>query len=64
MGERVSDIDILLIWNRTGEHLKAETTEGTLLFNTNTGFVSPLLSERQVKCIQQDFNRKKKNYVF
>ena len=62
--EKISDMDILLEWSRTGEHLKAATTEGTLLYNSVTKFVSPSLSARQVKWIEEDFKRKKKNYVF
>ena len=62
--EKVSDMDILLEWSRTGETLKATTTEGTLLYNSATKFVSPSLSTRQVKWIEEDFKRKKKNYVF
>ena len=64
MAEKISDIDMLLDWSRTGEHLKVVTTEGTLLYSTVTGFVSPLLSARQLKWIEEDYKRKKKNYVF
>lgn len=64
MEEKISDIDMLLEWSRMGDHLKVVTTEGTLLYNTVTGFVHPSLTPRQVKWIEEDYKRKKKNYVF
>lgn len=64
MEEKVSDLDIILHWGRTGEHLKAHTSEGTLLFSSVTGEFSPLLSDRQVKWILEDYNRKRKKFVF
>ena len=64
MDEKISDLDILLHWGRTGEHLKVHTTEGTLLFSSVTGDFSPLLSDRQVKWILEDYNRKRKKFVF
>lgn len=64
MAEQISDIDMLLVWSRTGTDLKVQTTEGTLLYNSVTGFVHTSLSPRQVKWITEDYERKKKNYVF
>lgn len=64
MAKTVSDLDMILEWSRTGTDLKVRTVEGTLLFSSSVGFVSPLLSERQVKWVTEDYNRKKKNYVF
>lgn len=64
MAKTVSDLDMILEWSRTGADLKVRTVEGTLLFSSATGFVSHLLSERQVKWVSEDYNRKKKNYVF
>lgn len=64
MAVGISDLDILLSWSRMGDHLKAHTVEGTLVYSSATGFVSDLLSPQQVKWIQEDYNRKKKNYVF
>lgn len=64
MAEKISDLDMILEWNRTGTDLKVRTVEGTLLFSSTTGFVSPLLSERQVKWVTEDYTRKKKNYIF
>jgi hypothetical protein len=64
MQEKISDLDIILEWSRTGDSLKAKTTEGTLLYSSVTGISSPLLSPRQVKWITEDYTRKKKNYVF
>jgi hypothetical protein len=53
-----------LEWNRIGDHLKVVLANGTLLYQSSIGYASPLLSARQVKWIQEDYNRKKKNYVF
>jgi len=64
MEEKISDLDMILEWSPTGANLKVRTVEGTLLFSSVVGFVSPLLSERQVKWVTEDYNRKKKNYVF
>jgi hypothetical protein len=64
MEEKISDLDIILEWSRTGKDLKAKTTKGELLYSSVTGIASPVLSERQVNWITEDYNRKKKNYVF
>jgi len=64
MEEKISDLDVILDWGRTGQHLKARTTKGTLLYSSDTGFSSPLISERQFKWINEDYKRKRKNYVF
>jgi hypothetical protein len=64
MAMHFSDIDMLLQWGRLGDHLRVVTVEGTLLYNTATGFVHPSLTERQVKWIEEDYKRKRKNYVF
>lgn len=62
--ETISDLDMRLEWNRIGDHLKVVLTNGTLLYQSSIGYASPQLSARQVKWIQEDYNRKKKNYVF
>jgi len=64
MAETVSDLDMILEWSRTKQDLKVHTVEGTLLFSSAAGFVSPLLSDRQVKWVTEDCNRKRKKYVF
>ena len=64
MAETVSDLDMILEWSRSKQDLKVHTVEGTLLYSSASGFVNPLLSERQVKWVTEDYNRKKKNYVF
>jgi hypothetical protein len=64
LDEKISDLDILLQWTRMGDHLKASTTEGTLLYSSVTNFVSDLLSPRQAKWIKEDYEKKRKKYVF
>ncbi len=70
MEERISDIDMHLEWGRTGETLKVYVKNGGLLsidvmvYNSITGFASPLLSPRQVKWITEDYEKKRKKYVF
>jgi hypothetical protein len=58
-----SDIDFTLTWNRTKEHLKV-TINDLVFFNSATGFVSPLLSARQVKWITEHHEQKRMKYVF
>ena len=70
MSKEISDLDLVLVWSRTKEHLKVYVNNGgllkidILLFNSVTGFVSPLLSDRQVKWIVEDYERKRRVYVF
>lgn len=64
MEEKLSDLMLELVWSRTKEHLKVRDHQGTLLFNSVTGIVSPLLSDRQVKWILEDYERKRMNYAF
>lgn len=70
MAKEINDLDLKLEWGRTGEHLKVYAVNGgllsidVLLFNSVTGFVSPYLTARQVKWITEDYERKRKKYVF
>jgi len=69
MSKEISDLDLVLVWSRTKEHLKVYVNNGgllkigILLFNSVTGFVSPLLSDRQVQWILEDYERKRMIYV-
>ena len=63
MEETLSDLDLRLEWNRTGESLRV-THKGTVVYNSITGMLSGLLSDRQVKWILEDYNRKRKKFVF
>lgn len=62
--EKISDLDLELVWSRTKEHLKVYDRQGTLMFNSVTGFIHPLLSDRQVKWILEDYEAKRRIYVF
>lgn len=62
--ETISDLVLELVWSRTKEHLKVYGHQGTLLFNSVTGFIHPTLSDRQVKWILEDYERKRRIYVF
>ena len=64
MPTEIPDTDLELKWNRTNEHLKVYDRQATLLFNSNTGFVNPLLSDRQVKWITEHYEQKRRKYVF
>jgi hypothetical protein len=64
MPTEIPDIDLVLEWNRTKEHLKVSVPVGGLLFNSVTGFASPVLSERQVKWITEHYEQKRRKYVF
>ena len=70
MSKEISDLDLVLVWSRTKEHLKVYVNTGgllkidILLLNSVTGFMSPLLSDRQVKWILEDYERKRRVYVF
>jgi hypothetical protein len=69
MSKEISDLDLILVWSRTKEHLKVYVNNGgllkigILLFNSVTGFVHPLLSDRQVKWILEDYERKRMIYT-
>jgi len=64
MSKELSDLDLELKWSRTKEHLKVYDRQANLLFNSVTGFIHPILSDRQVKWILEDFERKRAVYVF
>jgi hypothetical protein len=59
----IPDMSLILEWNRTKEHLKV-SVPNTPLYNSATGFVSPLLSARQVKWITEHHQQKRMKYVF
>ena len=63
MSNEMSDLDLELKWSRTKEHLKVYDRQATLMFNSVTGFVHPLLSDRQVQWILEDYERKRMIYT-
>jgi len=63
MAEKISDLDLKLEWNRTGTELKV-FYGGWMIYSSATGYVSGDLSPRQVKWINEDYKRKRKNYKF
>jgi len=60
----IADKDLGLDWVSFGQHLKVYGTGKELLFNSVTSFVSPKLTQSQVKWISEHYQKTRKNYVF
>jgi hypothetical protein len=51
-------------WVSWGQHLKVWSSDKTLLFSSVTGFISPLLSDRQAAHILAFYESKRNVYTF